>query len=295
MATPTHQEGGYELGSYVAWIAGALAVGAGAGVLLGANPIATAAAGLGALSLGNGLTLLPRAFARSGSEPTPIASIGAGSGAVEAAGTARPDRETVTAPYTGEECLAYAVGVESYEHSGETWSWETEYSQSNSRPFLLEDGTGTAWVDPTDAEFHMPVMDRVERDAGEEPPERFHEALTDGGGATPGGREADAVVPVGDDGGTSVVDDHHRRRYPEYRLDPGEEVSVDGEARPAPDPGATDGDPELAIGDGDSIPAYTISTDEDRDVGNELLQRAVGPILIGTLLLGGGLGWVFVA
>lgn len=294
MSAPTQQEGEYDFGYSVAWAVGGLAVGFAAGIVAGVNPLATAIAGVGALLVGNGLVVLPRWFRARNTEPASIASLGVDSGAVEVVGTAERGEDVLTAPFSGEECLAYSVNVDEYEHTGETWKWETEYAQWDSVPFVVEDGSGTAWVDPTDAEFHLDLEESVELDSGQEPPERFRRALTDGGPATESGRGPDATV-YGNESVTAVAE-NKRRRFQEFRLAEGQEVHVSAETHRVPEAaGGSDRRPSVTLADGSSTPVFSVSTDVDTDVDETLLSRAAGAILAGAVLVAGGLGWALFA
>jgi hypothetical protein len=294
VSAPTQQEGAYDFGKYLVWAVGGVAVGFAVGVVAGLNPLATAIAGVGGLLVANGLVVLPRWFQARGIEARSIVSLGADSGAVEVVGTTQRGEDVLTAPFSGEECLAYSINVDEYEHTGETWKWETEYAQWDSVPFVVEDGSGTAWVDPTDAEFHMDLEESVELDAGDEPPERFRQALTDGGPATGSGRGRDATAYG--NGSLPVVAEGKRRRFQEFRLVGGQEVHLSAETHRVPEAaGGPDRTPSVTLADGSSTPVFSVSTDADHDVDEALLSRAAGAILAGAVLVAGGLGWALFA
>lgn len=99
MAERAFQAGGYDFAYYVAWLVGGIAVGYGAGVVLDLNPVGTAVAGVGALLVGNGLTLVPSWYRARNVERSSIVSLDEDSGAAEIVGNAREDRETLTAPF----------------------------------------------------------------------------------------------------------------------------------------------------------------------------------------------------
>jgi hypothetical protein len=85
-----------------------------AGVVAAVTPFglvgATALVG-GVLFTLLGLLKLRKAFSVRSVEVEPAGSLGSGDGVVAVEGTARAAEETVTAPLTGEECVAYRVNV----------------------------------------------------------------------------------------------------------------------------------------------------------------------------------------
>jgi hypothetical protein len=58
------------------------------------------------------------------------------------------DGETVQAPFTGRSCVFYEATVEEYRSSGKTGSWRQVVREARGVPFVLDDGTGRAIVDP---------------------------------------------------------------------------------------------------------------------------------------------------
>ncbi|WP_295883153.1 hypothetical protein [uncultured Thiohalocapsa sp.] len=87
---------------------------------------------------------------------TPTARIrSAPQGYVELQGLAAPLREPLAAPLTGTTCVWYRWRIERWKRSGRSGSWVTLEQGSAERPFLVDDGTGTAEVQPDDAHLHL--------------------------------------------------------------------------------------------------------------------------------------------
>lgn len=61
------------------------------------------------------------------------------------------DGATVQAPLTGRSCVFFEATVEEYRSSGKTGSWRQVAREVGGMPFVLDDGTGRAIVDPTGA------------------------------------------------------------------------------------------------------------------------------------------------
>lgn len=129
---PDFEPGDGTLSYYLRWVAGGLVVGFLVGVVAGLNPFGTAIAGVGVLLLGNGALLVPEWWQARSIERQSVVSLRGGGGAAEVAGETRSAGETVTAPYSGEECLAYTVSVEDYEYvnrpsGGGSYEWQGRY------------------------------------------------------------------------------------------------------------------------------------------------------------------------
>jgi len=281
MTQPTFQQGGIDWDKYKKWAGGTALAGLLVGIVVGLNPIGTIVVAFGVVLVGNGALVVPRWRTAQDVELLSIGSLAPGQGAVEVSGTAYADRDTVVAPYTDTECLAYTFSVEDYQRvsrrHGHTYRWQGRYGEANSRAFLVEDNTGTAWVDPTSAEFDLAIEERIEVEAGERPPAPLRRIL-----------EQQTKL--------DVVNDHENRRFTEYRLDDGEDVHVAGvvDAPPASD------DPDAApvdvtIADGEATPLFSISDGDVRDVSGTLKERAMGGIGVGiTLVLVGSLLAVYI-
>lgn len=61
------------------------------------------------------------------------------------------DGETLQAPFTGRSCVFYEASVEEYRTRGKSGSWRQVVREARGVPFVLDDGTGRAIVDPSGA------------------------------------------------------------------------------------------------------------------------------------------------
>lgn len=59
--------------------------------------------------------------------------------------------ETLRAPFTSRSCVFYEATVEEYRSSGKTGSWRQVVREAVGVPFVLDDGTGRAIIDPSGA------------------------------------------------------------------------------------------------------------------------------------------------
>jgi len=71
------------------------------------------------------------------------------------AGEARPIGNTLVGPLTGRACVYYLAIVEEHRSTGRSSYWKTIISESAGVPFMLEDPSGRAIVDPTGAEVAL--------------------------------------------------------------------------------------------------------------------------------------------
>ncbi|MFB6120508.1 MAG: hypothetical protein ABEJ68_05260 [Halobacteriaceae archaeon] len=143
-------------------------------------------------------------------------------------------------------------------------AWTTKHRDQEFGPFVVDDGTGSAYVDPADADLVLTSGDEYTVDGGEDPPAFVAEFLE---------RETD-VDPVG----------RYERRYEEYRLDLGEQARVAGET----DPDATDGVEApvvTAIVDDGGAPKFLVTDDTDLDLASRMRQEALLYFLLGGVLL----------
>jgi hypothetical protein len=97
-------------------------------------------------------------------EPVDAAAVRHESGVVEVAGTATSLHDTVTAPYSDEDCLAYEYERKErrddlHDEDDNTSEWRTVDSGEDSVPFLVEDDSGRVPVDPDGANVSMDERD----------------------------------------------------------------------------------------------------------------------------------------
>ncbi len=65
--------------------------------------------------------------------------------------------EPLAAPLTGRSCVFYEATVEEYRSSGKSGSWRQVAREARGVPFVLEDGTGRAIVDPGGARVAVDI------------------------------------------------------------------------------------------------------------------------------------------
>jgi hypothetical protein len=96
-------------------------------------------------------------------DPVDAAAVRHESGVVEVSGTATPLHDTVTAPYSNEDCLAYEYERkerrQDFDDDDNTSEWRTVDSGEDSVPFLVEDDSGRVPVDPDGANVSMSERD----------------------------------------------------------------------------------------------------------------------------------------
>lgn len=146
---------------------------------------------------------------------------------VELEGEAVSYEEPLTAPVTGEPALAYRYKVEERRAMGRRSHWVPVDHGRDGVRFAVDDGSGPAVVDPSDArlDFQDPEYFRVGSD--EEAPEQIRSL----------------------NGSISEVDESDRVRYTEERIVPGESAYVLGEVV---DSISSDGRTATVVGDGDT-------------------------------------------
>lgn len=65
--------------------------------------------------------------------------------------------ETLQAPFTGRSCVFYEATVEEYRSSGKTGSWRQVVREARGVPFVLDDDTGRAIIDPGGARVDVDI------------------------------------------------------------------------------------------------------------------------------------------
>ena len=142
-------------------------------------------------------------------------------------------------------------------------TYVTKYSDKEFGPFLVDDGTGTAYVDPENADLVLTSGDKYTVEGGEDPPPFISEFLE---------RETD-VDTVG----------RYQRQYIEVRVDVDEQVRVAAETDP--DSNVEIEEPVMtAILDGGDAPKFLVTDDTDLDLGSRMRQEALGYFLAAGVL-----------
>lgn len=188
-------------------------------------PAAVAVLGLiGLALLGLGVREAWRALRYRTRRPVPISELtdrAGGRRRVTVTGVARRGEDTIEAPLTGRECLAYSWRVANLRTMRrldgriETWG-ERGPSGREAVPFVVEDETGRVRVEPEGADLRL--AEEWVRDPVDVPDDRAD-----------GSSLRDVV-----EGALGV--ETHERRYYESRLDEGETVTVRGRVASGDDP-----------------------------------------------------------
>jgi hypothetical protein len=136
---------------------------------------------------------------------------------------------------------------------------KTEYIDDGFVPFVVDDDTGTVYVDPDGSELRMESDEEVVVPGGEQPPRQVREFIE---------RETD-LDPV-----------HERKRWvEEYRLGVGDDVYVAGQVDPD---GAPDG--SVAVGDGARAPKFFVSDEPGHDLAAQVRTEALFRFLVAGVL-----------
>ena len=139
----------------------------------------------------------------------------------------------------------------------------TKYSDTEFEPFVLDDGTGTAYVDPSDADIVLSSGDEFVVAGGDQPPAFIREFLE---------RET-SVKPVG----------KRKRWYREYRVDVDGDVRVAGQTDTGTVP-ALDVPVTTAVAEAGDAPKFVVTDDPDLGLGKRMLQEALIYFLIAGML-----------
>lgn len=140
----------------------------------------------------------------------------------------------------------------------------TKYSETEFGPFVLDDRTGSVYVDPSDADVVLTSGDEFEVEGGTHPPEFVAEYV----------EQQTPASPVG----------NRKRWYQEYRIDVDGEVRVAGGTNPDEVP-ALDGPLHTAVVDAGGAPKFVVTDDHDLGLGRRMVQEAFGNLLIAGILL----------
>jgi hypothetical protein len=209
-------------------------------------------------------------------ENTPRVKIrSAAMGPGELQGTALPQAQPLSAPFSGAACCWWKATVEEerlvYTRNGERHEWVQVYAGLSDAPFVLDDGTGKVTVLPAGAEVDVPrLLDHVNGGLG-----------LFGSDGLPGLLQGPEVAAWS---GRS-----QRMRFREWRIDSGLPVFGLGVLRPL-NPGTEDA-LAVALSKGLQGEPFLLSTESqaelDRDLGRSVALRLGGGLAL--LLLGIGL------
>jgi hypothetical protein len=135
-------------------------------------------------------------------------------------GQTRMFARTLEAPLTGRRCVYFLATVEQHHSAGRSSYWKTIIREEAGVPFILDDSTGHALVDPVAAKMVIDVDGRGDSGTFDDP--------------TP--REEQFLARHGTRGHTWLF--NKRLRYREAVIEIGETVAVLGEGIREPDPDA---------------------------------------------------------
>lgn len=187
-------------------------------------------------------------------------------------GTAAEAGETLSAPFTGTECLGLEFEVTERQPFGFDWPWIGAHLDDGvaTVPFTLAGERGAIHVDPSPRRFALDVGETVVKVGSEEsPPDRIRRFLATREGLPETPEWLRSIPGLG------------TRRYVERRIDAGEEYVVAGRVERRYGDVVLGGDLVVA----DSSPA-SVATDR--------LLAAAFPLLVSVAFVVGG-GWLLVA
>jgi hypothetical protein len=213
---------------------------------------------------------------------TPTDALEVASGAVEVEGEVIAGEETVEAPLSGTECVAYEVEAERHSSSESGGKWRTEAEASEYVPFRLHDGTGTLGVEPTGSSLSLDRQYREVVEANEEPPENIRAFLED--------TDQLDLQKHPDDSGVGPLVRGSTYRFTERRIEPETEAFVAGTADSmtavAGDSPTITGTDEGTMRNALADPFVVSNRDE------AATQRRFAFVGVGMLVLGGMFSWI---
>lgn len=237
----------------------------------------TGLVGAGLLAVGFALREVGAIRQVVGGPSTDIYSLSTGiSGPISISGTAQRYDDEIVSPFTGTVSLALAYEIQERRSTNNGTEWVETDSGRAAVPFLLEDETGSVLVDPSRARLGLDSSERIEVDGGERPPPRVYRFIDQRADVDAEDQTWDLKIielNVGAD-----------RRYVERRLDPGEAVTVFGEAAYEPGISSRVGQVNVVLSAG-SHPLILSETTPYRTVA-----RVFWPVLVAACLGIGLLG-----
>lgn len=210
----------------------------------------------------------------SANDPVPINQAITASGTVEVEGDIRGHDSTLESTHFDEDCVAYEYEVEKRRNNSGTngSSWRTIDSGQAFRPFVLEDESGTAYIDPEGASFSL-EQERTRKTNAQGEPVRDDDSWNIGLSANIPGMGSVGI---------------RNKRYTERRLDVDSHCYAVGTAeRP---PASVDADVAIV---GTGAPTFMLSDATEEETRMRLLMRGAGYTLAG--LGGTALGIAIVA
>jgi len=181
-------------------------------------------------------------------EPIPIGEAHLADGTIEVEGTAEMLNKTLSAEYTRTSCFACRYKTKRKKrtkNSDDEWETKTTTvdSGSNSVPFRLTDETGSIPVDPSAATIGMDTEYRNSSGS---------QRSTTG-----------------------------QKIQTEQRIDPGDELHIIGQKRPASETDTELDDATAFIGDGDEAPTFRITEGSELETVVRMFGRSTGALCLG--------------
>jgi len=211
-------------------------------------------------------------------DPVSIRELEGRSGPVEIEGRARPedDSGTVTAPFTGTECLAYEYEVQELRTSGKHSHWQTIDEGADGVEFGVSDDTGRVRVDPAGAEVKLDEH-TMRVSPGEELPAELAAYVE----STDEVEKQDATVDLV----VAELNVGNKQRFTERRLDVGESVYVYGQARTSPSTEWGSTGVNVVVGDGEAAPVFVISDTGERETAWQFARGGLVRFLAGIVVV----------
>lgn len=209
-------------------------------------------------------------------DPLPVRELQQTRGPVEIEGTTKVDdgAGTVTAPFTGTECLAYTYEVEEYQSSGKNSSWQTLDEGINGRRFLVEDETGIVPVVPDGSTIRLEDQS-ITISPGDEVPGHIKEYMH----STDEVDVQDGTIDLG----IAELSTGNKQRFTERRLDVGEPVYVYGHAKRGESTNWGSKQVDATVTDGPAAPVFVISDTDERGTAARFAYR--GSYFLGLAIL----------
>lgn len=171
-------------------------------------------------------------------------------GTVEIKGKVAELSEKLETPFTGKECVYYRYTVEEYRHDDDGGDWVTIDRGEARKPFSIDDGTGSAVIEPESANIDIPRDKMIKVEGSEKPPKLIQDFI-----------ENNRDVNEGSNEWISLIDND--RRYSEWYITPKEEVYVFGYAEEE-----RDGNSSFPVINGGKAPMFYISDRSEKEIRN---------------------------
>lgn len=234
--------------------------------------------GFGLVAVGAGGLKVRDAVRIWRSDPVPVREVAEATGTDEFEGTVRSiDGETFDAPFAGEEAVLATYRVERRESNssndrGSNSSWKTVTSGEITRPFLVEDATGTVEVDPAGAEI-SPANEETKTTESTALPDDVRLRLS-------------VLTDEFDLEGVLPQKTSRRRRFSEGHVSPGDSVHVYGTQLAERTPADSQIDARVENSETDSL--YQISAGDEWTAVRRNALAGVALVLVGLAFAGFG-------